>query len=613
MKKRLALSFVAAVLIMACAAHEKAGDQAAALGDWKGAYAQYSAALAKDPESPELQAKYQNARQQAIADAYRKAQACAAASDWSCAVGEADYALEVDSGNAEIAAFRANAARSLALARISQSHGEATQGRFRVAFDMIESAKALSNDASVAQEAERARAGLASMADAESDRLRQRKAYREAVEALSVAAAIDPSKKGKLDVAQREYDAWLTAEYERYAREGDQALARKDWVAAEAGYVSALKMRPGGRAEPLSRYAGGVAAAEAALARRDYASATQGYRQAVDSGQDTSGYATSQLQLVEVRPYTVKVRSVLARPMRPDGRPWAGRINPSLTRLMYLFTNEFLDPRGRDTSRKLMDAAMAVPPENRPNLSVRVSLPDGTVLTTPAQTGLYVAYESEFVVATNSFDERKLSLRVVHGDGNGWSEDVGVVEFPLGEIVRRRDAQLSDQSVHRLQLSIEPATPGKADGMFANMFPMSDGSNLAQDFSSPTPASAGFRLRSVWAVVPAQALMAEPDEGAGELVVEIVQRGRVVYRSPQLDNLYEAQWAANNVTLYVEQGEQLRVLVWDIDPNDRDLLVDATITAESLFQGSANVASSSGASARIQVEPRQSWAGGVVP
>jgi hypothetical protein len=58
MKKRLALSFVAAVLIMACAAHEKAGDQAAALGDWKGAYAQYSAALAKDPESPELQAKY---------------------------------------------------------------------------------------------------------------------------------------------------------------------------------------------------------------------------------------------------------------------------------------------------------------------------------------------------------------------------------------------------------------------------------------------------------------------------------------------------------------------------------------------------------------------------
>jgi tetratricopeptide (TPR) repeat protein len=612
MKKRWVLSFVAALLLTACAAHEKAGDQAAALGNWKAALAQYSAALAKEPDSPERQAKYQNARQQAIADAYRKAQACAAAGDWACAVGEADYALEVDSGNAEIAAFRASAARSLALAQLSQAHGEATKGNFRVAFDMIERAKALSSDATVAQEAERARAGLAAMADAESNRLRQRKAYREAVEALSVAAAIDPSKQGKLDAAQREYDAWLTAEYERLAREGDQALARKDWVAAEASYVSALKMRPGGRAEPRSRYAGGLAAAEAALARRDYATATQGYRQAVESGEDSSGYAAAQLQLVEVRPYTVRIRSVLARPMRPDGRPWAGSLNPSLTRLTYMFTQEFLAPRGRGTSRKLMEAALAIPPENRPSLSIRVALPDGTLLSTPVQNGLYVTYDAEFVVATNSFDERKLSLRVVHGEG-GWSEDVGVVEFPLGEIVRRREADLSDQSVARLQLSIEPAPQGRSDGMFAHMFPLSDGSNLAQDYSVPTPASTGFRLRSVWVSIPAQALAAEPDEGPAELVVEIVQRGRVVYRSPQLDNVYEGHWTANNVNLYVERGEQLRILVWDVDPHDRDLLVDAMIPAETLAQGTVNVASPSGSSARLLVEPREAWAGGAVP
>ncbi len=607
MMKRWACALLMALVMAACVAHEKVGDKAAAVGDWETALNAYGQALADDPSKPELKEKYERAKREAVADAYKKAQACASAGDWKCAVGEADFALKVDGGNSEIAAFRATAARSLALQQITESHQVATQGKFRVALDMIDKAKVLSSDPAVVQEAATARMGLAAMADAEAERLRQSRSYPEAVEALSVAVSIDGSKRGKLDALQREYEAFRTAEYERLARDGDMALARRDWAAAESNYVAALKMKPGGRAEPLARYAGGVGAAEAALARRDYFNAANAYRQAVDSGQDSSGYAASQLALVEVRPYAVRIRSVLARPIRPDGRPWAGNMNPYMSRLLGMFTTEFAGGRG---ARRLVEAAMSIPPENRPNLSVQVALPDGTRITTPAVHGLYVAYDSEFIVATNAFDERRLSLRVVHGNAQ-FSEDIGVVEFPLGEIVRRREAHLNGGSVAALDLNIELA-PGRYDGMFANMFPVYDGSNLAPDYSMPTARATGYRLRGVRAVVQPQDLVAvEPDEGAGELVVEIIQGGRVVYRSTQLDNLYEAQWAISNVNLYVQPGEQLRLIVWDVDGGDRDAMVDAMVSAEQLANGQVVVNSPTGSNAILQVESRQVWAGGI--
>ena len=609
--KRQAWVWLAALVFTACVAHEKVGDQAAAVGDWKTAFAEYREAFSKEPESPELKQKYEHAKTEAVADAFRKAQACATSGDWSCAVGEADFALGVDTGNTEIAAFRATAARSLALQQIAQSHDEAMKGQFRAALQLIDRSKALSSDATVAQEASNARTGLAAMADTEAERLRQSKAYPEAVDALSVAVSIDSSKRSKLDALQREYDAFRAAEYERLAQQGDQALASRNWAAAEDSYVAAQKMNPGGRAEPLARYAGGMGAAEAALARKDFFTAADAYRQAVASGQDTTGYAAAQLELVEVRPYTVHIRSVLARPMRPDGRPWVGNMNPYMSRLLGMFSGDFMDPRGRGANRRVIEAAMSMPPENRPNLSVRVTMPDGTLLSTPAVKGLYVAYESEFVVATNPLDERRLSLSVVHGNGS-FFEDVGVVDFPLGEIVRRQEAHLSGQSVASLDLTIDPA-PGRYDGMFANMFPLNDGSNLAQDYSLPSDRSAGYRLRGVRAQVPAQALGVRPNGGAGSLVVEIVQAGRTVYHSPQVDNMYEAQWTVSNVNLFVQPVEQLRVLVWDMSSGSRNLMLDSVVTAAQLAQGAATVNGPNGSALFLVFEPRQVWAGGIAP
>ncbi len=612
MTKRLAWGLLMALMFAACVAHEKAGDQAASLGDWKTAYQAYSAALAKEPESPVLKEKYNNAKSQAITDAYKKAQACAAGGDWGCALGEAEFALELDGSNAEIAAFRTDAAKNLALARLSQARQEAEQGKFRFSLELIEKARALSSDPAVVQGISEARPGLAAMADTAAEGLRQRKAYAEAVEALTVAVTIDSSKRGKLDALQAEYDAWRAAEYERLAQEGDQALAQRNWAGAEQLYASALQMRPGGRAEPLARYAGGMNLGEGAMARRDFAAATAGYRQAISSGHDRDGYATQQLELVEVRPYAVRIQSVLARPVRPNGQPWVGRMSPFVSRVFGMFSGSYMDSRSGRASRRIIDAAMSIPPENRPTLAVHVTLPDGLRLSTPTQNGLYVGFDSEFIVATNAFDERQLTLHVVHWNGQGF-EEVGMVQFPLGEVVRRREANLSQHSIAALQLSLEPVQGGRFDGMFANMFPLNDGTNLAQDYSMPVPNSTGYRLRSVRASIPAQALGMEPDEGPAEMVVEILQGGRVVYRSTQLDNLYEGQWTTSNTQLFVKRGEQLQIRVWDMDPTDSDLLVDAMVSAHALSDGTVKVGSPNGTSVLLQFEPRQTWAGGITP
>src|SRR5688500_9686362 len=82
----LALCFV----VVGCANHRKAGDQAAAVGDWKAAEAYYRAAVRKAPEDTALQEKYRKAKAEAFAQAKTRAARCIDEKSWDCAQQEAD-------------------------------------------------------------------------------------------------------------------------------------------------------------------------------------------------------------------------------------------------------------------------------------------------------------------------------------------------------------------------------------------------------------------------------------------------------------------------------------------------------------------------------------------
>lgn len=450
------LGWVAAVLlaVAGCAGPEKYGDRAAAVGDWKAAYANYRNALANDPDDKELKAKYEQARTRALADAQSRAQACAQVADWSCALAEADFAVQVDPGNAEAAAFRASAATQVALRTLESAQAQAQQGQFLDAHAGYRRALELSPAPEVRERSEPVRQAIVKGARPQADALRRQRDLVGARELAQVVAGLDGGASGWAQGIEAEYQSWATVEAERLASDGDVYRAQREWERAHEVYAAAAKLRPQGRAAPMVEYTRQVGRAEERVAQRDWKGAAEGYRAALRTGGD-DGYASRQLEKVEPRPYAVRMRSVMISPIRPDGNTWAGVASPLFSRLARTMMEM---ARRAGQTDMAVEMAQSIPMENRPQLRVEAVLPDGAHLTTPARQGVYVGYDSEFVVAANGFDDRRVELRVYAG-----TELVDTVSVPLSELAERRRVRLKSHNVIALDLD---AT--RADGRTLN-------------------------------------------------------------------------------------------------------------------------------------------------
>ncbi|OJH33945.1 hypothetical protein BON30_46325 [Cystobacter ferrugineus] len=543
-----------------------------------------------------------------MAASVRKAHACAGIQDWYCALTEAEFALGLDASNQELAAFRAEAARSFSRALLRRSRDEAAHRQFHSALEQFQKAIQVANgDPQLLEEAKQVRAEIVELGGQEAERLRERKEYPESIALLRQLANADGSRWERLREVEAEYARHLEAEYERLAREGDDALAQKQWDEAREKYEAALRAKAGGRAEPLARYTRGMAQGESALTRRDFTASAEGYRQAIQSGLDRDGYAAAQLARVAVRPYAIRVRSVLAMPTRPDGNPWVGRPHPMLGNLIKLGAKMTMGPVGAAVTRTIIDSARQVPPENRPTLSVIVSRPDGEQLKTPSRNGLYVVYDSSLVISSNHFDERRITFHVVHADG-ARRDDVGAVDVPLGELLANGGAAMRDHSIAALELLAEPVD-GQVDGLFAEMIPISDDNNRAPDFSRPSAHATAFRLTRVQARVAVGDYQNEMGlDGSPDPVVEIEQAGHVVYRSPQAQDDHQVDWGLKAVNLFVEPGEQLVVRVWDADASSDDQVLAAYLPSHQLNTGTFQVRTKAGSFVNLLFEPRRTEA-----
>jgi hypothetical protein len=463
--RRIALALLPIAVLAACASNEKLGDRAAATGDWKSAEAQYGAALQKDPNNPEKRAKWQQARQAALAGAVAANRACQVAQDWECAFGEADYLARLEPGSAEYAALRADAGRNVAYLRLRRA-SEASQRRdHRAAFDLLAQARAATNDPAAQAEASRLSASLVQGAVQDAMTFRGQQQYPQAVDLLTLAASVDGGVRPTLDQVRGEYDRWLDAQYEAAAQEGDGLLRERRFAEAQARYEAALQLKKGGRAEPLARYARGLAHGDAAVQRRDWPAATRAYQEAVQSGMDgRGGYAATQLDRVRIRPYAIRLRSVLVKPIRPDGAPWAGGRSRGYDRVVGLLANAALD-RGGSGIVAGLDLYDALPHDNRPNVIATLTLPDGRQFVTPAQKAIRARFESSVVVATNAFDDRPISIRIAHQDAGGTFE-IGAVTVRLTDLLDGGEVGLSDRAVVQVKLAAEvsPLQDGATQG-----------------------------------------------------------------------------------------------------------------------------------------------------
>ncbi|HET7826318.1 MAG TPA: hypothetical protein VFK90_13365 [Anaeromyxobacter sp.] len=466
--RRLPSLTVLAVLA-ACASAEKLGDRAAAVGDWKAAERQYADALQKDPANPEKKAKYEQARQNALQGAIAAARACRVSNDWECVYGESDYALRLDAGNGELAAMRADAARNVGLLRLRGAQDASARGDHKAAFAQWERARAVTNDPGVQAEATRISAGLVRGAVDEAQRRRAARQYAEAVELLGLAANVDARVRPALDQARAEYDRWLDQQYEQEARAGDALLRDRRFADAAARYDAAQKFKRGGRAEALGRYAHALVQGEQAVQRRDWPRATAAYEEAVRTGMDQGQLAAAELERVRIRPWAIRVRTVLVKPFRPDGSPWAGGRSRDFERLVGMLASAALDGGGGRRAAAI-DVYEALPHENKPDLQASLVLPDGREFVTPPRKALRARLESLVVVNTNSYDDRPVALRILHADRAAPFE-LGAVSFRMMDALQG-ELRLADRSVLEVKVVAEPS-------------PMRDGQ--AQGFAPASP------------------------------------------------------------------------------------------------------------------------------
>src|SRR5574341_596266 len=454
---------VALTLLASCVAHDKQGDKYAAVGDWKNAYANYRQALANKPQDPVLKQKFENARERALQDASAAANGCASQGQWECALQESDFVLSVDASRSEIASVRQRAATEVALSRLGQVQAEVVAGRLQVAAGLIQQARQLSTDPSVENEARRATEIYSSGVVDESEKLREARRYPEAIALLQAGANLDPGLRSRLDAAVREYESWKAAEHDRFMAEGDGHLSAGRWAEAQSSFRSAQQMRPDDRGRLLEQYARFMLAGDEAVNRSDWNGATQIGRASCRERVDR-GFAEEQAARVTVRPWAVNLKTVVITPLRPNRTPWVGESSRRLDRIQEILAGGWRDP----LAGRVLLALNDIPPVNRPDLVIEVTLPDGTRLHSRPGRAIYAAPRAAFVVASNGFDRRKVAFRVFHRLPGGATEEIGYADATLGELVSRRMLVLQDRSVCALELTVDPAD-GSREGAYTGL------------------------------------------------------------------------------------------------------------------------------------------------
>jgi tetratricopeptide (TPR) repeat protein len=583
--------FAAFTFLVACSAHEKAGDRAAALGDWHEAYDEYREALSNDPNSSDLKHKYDDARKSAVDDALAKAKACVAAQDWDCAQSQVAFASQVDERNPDIAVFKASIGKSVAQAKLAEARAWGGKRLYPQAFTSLDQAKAASKDPDLSSEMDATATNLVAGAVAMAAQLRDLKRVPEEVALLRWVVRVDGSKQPLLQEAQAELDRLLDAQYDEGAAAGREAMKGHQWGDASRRLGEASRARPGREADRLVQYVDGCAAGEAATTRRDYRAAAQSFRQAIASGEDAEGYAQKQFDRIDVRRYVFHLRSVLLKPTRPTGEAWIGPTDPKLTALATAADGVATFQPEAKIPAVLLEILAKMPRENWPPISVFVNLPDGRAFRTRDERALYKDYDASFAIASNFYDDRLLSFRVVvSGDHR---DDAGAPTVRLKDVIEHGMWRAADQSVLALEVSADPGGGG-SPGAFDGFLPVST-ENAAQEFSIPSRATLPYRLDAVAAQAGPLDYQNELGlDGPPDLYVQIEQKGRVVYESPVHENQMSTSWQPKGVFFYVEPSETLIVRAWDRDNpplEPDDLVVSGNLFASQLEGGDVTLLS----------------------
>jgi tetratricopeptide (TPR) repeat protein len=137
---------VALTLLSGCVSHERRGDDAAALNDWRGAYHNYRQALQDAPQDPRIAQKHERAKKLAVEEAASRAESCQASESWDCVVQQLEFVTELEPGRPGAAERLKRGRVRLGLGKNAQAGRLLEEGRFADACALLKQARGLSRD-----------------------------------------------------------------------------------------------------------------------------------------------------------------------------------------------------------------------------------------------------------------------------------------------------------------------------------------------------------------------------------------------------------------------------------------------------------------------------------
>jgi hypothetical protein len=393
----------------------------------------------------------------------------------------------------------------------------------------------------------------------------------------------------------------LVVAYESHRAAGDQAFAAHNWSEALERYTAAEAVRANGPAAARLRYCRHVVDGANQLNLRQFSAAAASFRAAAETGQDADRLAVAELRKVEPAVYAIKLDRFLVNSTDASKQPWVRETSPWMGQLAGLL--------GQPVLGTLITKLEAMPKELMPSTWARIALPDGRVLQTRRERGVYRIPNATVYVRTNHYDERKLTIEV---KGSGDRESTaGSVDVSLGELVRTGSfahneggsgrLENTQDALLNLRISVTP-TQTQNPSFFENLEPEADDNNKAPNPMLPSRTAVACRVVAARVDIDARDYRQEMLDGPPDPVLQLKSGNRVVFLTPAKQDAFHADWHFEKSYLYLTAGLPFSIALIDEDVNSHDTIASWQYTAGSGC-GPIQARTANGSSFAIQLEP----------
>jgi len=372
-------------------------------------------------------------------------------------------------------------------------------------------------------------------------------------------------------------------------------LQRQDgkYRAAGKSYRAAAEIRTDERLDRWIRWCAHMQAGTASMEQRDFLAAQDAFERAMAANLPDQGAAERMRDSVRESTWTVSLKTITAKPFKADDTVWDGSLRRALD--LGRILAGFRAKRGGKAAKRAADAAaLLLPPQNLPDLFVRVTLPDGSVWATETRREtLHANAGAAFTVTGNAHSDQPVVISVRDRDTKG-DEAVGTWTTTVGALIAGgRHGSEGFEQVYELTYTVELRSVEPAPVW-------TSGCTMEKEGSGPPPAGDGGDApatpTATWTLSLTEMRIApsdvpnEPRDGAPDAELVLTAGAQELLAAFAGENKPSARWRGAqrpSVTLELPDGAAIQLVLSDRDARDSDVVIEFEITPKVLFDHEA--------------------------